>query len=290
MLKLPGMYRLRPWARKITAVAEIPDQPSVKRQWEREQARAFRGISVMSANLWHDWPRFRKLPERMEAFAQLVEDQGADILLLQEVARKPDLHVDEWLAERLEMGYVYSRANGHKHIGFEEGIAIFSRFPLASPSLVQLGVQGNPFVRRMALGARVDTPCGDLIAYSVHLGLRSRDNTRQVAHLRHWVSQAGPARPALVGGDFNSHETSRQIRGASSAWLDTYRDVNPDGEAHTHTLRWPWGGVIRRHRLDYIFLVSEQAEWQVLDTRHLSTPGLAHSDHHAVLTRLAPKQ
>lgn len=288
MLKLPGMKGLRPWARQVAAVAEHPALPGVKRQRENRQDQACRGISVMSANLWHDWPRFRQLTERLEAFARLAEGQGADILLLQEVARKPDLHADEWLAERLGMGYVYSRANGHQQIGFEEGIAIFSRFPLGSPELVQLGEPGNPFVRRMALGAQVDTPCGDLMAFSVHLGLRSKANTSQVDHLHRWVGQLSPSRTALVGGDFNSPETSPQIQGASSAWVDTYRQANPHGDGHTHTLRWPWGGVIRRQRLDYIFLVSEQAGWQVLEARHLAAPGLAHSDHQAVMARLAP--
>lgn len=241
----------------------------------------------MSANLWHDWPRFRQLPERLEAFARLVEGHNADILLLQEVARKPDLHADEWLAERLGMGYVYSRANGHKQIGFEEGLAIFSHFPLASPSLVQLGRQGNPFVRRMALSAKVGAPGGGLTAFSVHLGLSRKANTGQVADLRRWVGQPAPGRTTLVGGDFNSPETSPQIQSVRSAWVDTFRQANPHGDGHTHTLRWPWGGAIRRHRLDYIFLIGEQVGWKVLETHHLSTPTLAHSDHRVVFTRLA---
>jgi exonuclease III len=44
----------------------------------------------------------------------MVESEAADIVLLQEVARTTKLKVDEWLAERLGMGYVYARANGHE--------------------------------------------------------------------------------------------------------------------------------------------------------------------------------
>jgi len=245
-------------------------------------------IGVISANLWHDWPRFRLMPERLEAFACLVEDKNADILLLQEVTRKPDLRVDEWLAKRLRMDYVYSRANGHSRIGFEEGVAIYSRFPLHSPNLLQLGKPGSLFVRRMGVSALVDTPCGSLHAFSVHLGIQKRDNARQISHLHHWVRQSAPHMDAVIGGDFNAHETSPLIKQTSSVWVDTYRQVNPTKDGHTHSLHWPWGGVMVRHRLDYIFLKSEMSDWQVADTQHMTTPGLAHSDHRLVYTRLVP--
>jgi hypothetical protein len=47
-------------------------------------------------------------------------------------------------------------------------------------------------------------------------------------------------------------------------------------------------------RLDYIFLkaglnyVQPRNHWDVLEARHLETPGERHSDHQAVLLRLAP--
>ncbi len=44
-------------------------------------------LTVVSANLWHDWPRFRRLKERLEVFVRLIEEQQADLILLQEVAR-----------------------------------------------------------------------------------------------------------------------------------------------------------------------------------------------------------
>jgi endonuclease/exonuclease/phosphatase family metal-dependent hydrolase len=224
----------------------------------------------------------------MEAFAQMVENEGADLVLLQEVARTADLQVDEWLSERLGMDFVYSRANGHEAIGFEEGLAIFSRYRLGKPYLRDLGEDCNPFTRRLALGAEINTPHGLLMAFSTHLSLLPDKNAAQLAHLRAWINATAGDHPALVGGDFNAHEDTPQIDQARKSWLDTFRALVPEGDGATHELRWPWGGLLRKARLDYLFLVPGKLQWMVTEARHLMTPELSHSDHHAVLTRLSP--
>lgn len=286
LFRLPFLRKLKPYARKAYAVTEPPADVTFQSIPANFQERSCSTITVMSANLWHDWPLYRRLPERLNAFAYMAEEEDVDILLLQEVARTPDMQADEWLANQLGMSHVYSRANGHEAIGFEEGLALLSRFPMTDPQLKQLGVSKNPFVRRMALGAKINTPCGLLSAFSVHLGLLPKDNVKQQAHLRQWVNGSASNGSVVVGGDFNAIETSPQIKTAREDWVDTYRHLHPDGDGHTHVLRWPWGGIFRRQRLDYIFLLSQEPRWQVLETRHISTPGESHSDHHAVLTRL----
>jgi endonuclease/exonuclease/phosphatase family metal-dependent hydrolase len=219
----------------------------------------------------------------------MVESNHADIILLQEVTRTPDFKVDEWLSERLGMACVYSRANGHKTgIGFEEGVAIFSRYPLTSPQIHQLDDRSNPFVRRLALGAAVDSPCGKILSVSVHLGLLRQQNAVQLSGLRHWLSELDVDTPALIGGDFNAHETTSQIQQAKSTWLDTYRHLNPYEDGTTHELRTPWGALLHRARLDYIFLRPGKALWKVIEARHLDTSAGKISDHQAVLARLVP--
>jgi beta-glucosidase len=227
--------------------------------------------------------------ERLEAFAQLVEKHKADVLLLQEVARTKSFWADQWLSQRLGMAYVYSRANGHLGgIGFEEGLAVFSRYPLSQPVLRQLSPAENRFSRRLALGTQIASPCGELLAFSVHLGLTGKQNSEQVAKLSDWVGDVSKGMPALVGGDFNAGERSHQIKGLQQKWLDTFRQLNPFIDGTTHELRWPWGKSFRRERLDYIFLKARENYWKVLEARHLETPGERHSDHRAVLLRLAP--
>ena len=199
LFRLPGLHVLRPIVRRLSGVAEPAGRLSMRHAPAIHIGHGCEGITVLSANLWHDWPRRRRVVERLEGFAQLVETNNADVVLLQEVARTPDFKVDEWLSERLGMAYVYSRANGHEAgIGFEEGLALFSRYPLSSPQLRQLGDQSNPFVRRLALGATIDSPCGKILSFSVHLGLLRQQNASQLADLHGWVSGFDGDTPVLV--------------------------------------------------------------------------------------------
>jgi endonuclease/exonuclease/phosphatase family metal-dependent hydrolase len=217
----------------------------------------------------------------------MVKAENADVVLLQEVSRRQDFHVDRWLAENLGMAYAYSRANGHAAgIGFEEGLAILSHYPIQNLYLQQLGSSANRFVHRLAMGVKVQSPAGPFAAISVHLGLLRRQNARQLTHLYTWLNSVMGGLPAVIGGDFNSHENSPHITRLRSAWLDTFRHLHPHADGTTHELRAPWGSVIRRARLDYIFLRSGKSKWKILETRHLDGCDGPHSDHRAVLTRL----
>ncbi len=274
-------------AERASAVAAPPGKLTVNPRPTQPVRRTLDTLTIVSANLWHDWPRYRRQSQRLESLARMLEDERADILLLQEVARTGAVHVDAWLAQRLGMAHVYTRANGDAAaIGFEEGLAIMSRYPLADASSRNLRSGKNPFVRRMAIGAEVITPRGRLLAVSVHLGLVRRQNASQLEALRNWVAEIVGGRPALIGGDFNAGETSRQIGRAQRTWVDTYRHLNPAADGATHTLYWPWGGVLRRARLDYLFLHPGDRRWRPVASRHLTTPGAPHSDHQAVLVKL----
>jgi endonuclease/exonuclease/phosphatase family metal-dependent hydrolase len=286
---LPGLYKMRSLVRRAMVVAEPAGWLTLRAFPDQKPQSSSESITVLSANLWHDWPRHRRLVERLETFSRLVEHQNADVVLLQEVARTPDLWVDRWLSDRLGMAYIYSRANGGEAgIGFEEGLAVFSRFPLSAPHLVQLSDRSNSFVRRLALGATVETDYGRLLAFSVHLGLRRRQNIHQMTHLRDWVADLAGDMPALIGGDFNAHEATTQIRQTQTKWLDTFRHLHPKADGATHELRWPWGGLLKRSRLDYIFLKPGRTYWRVMEARNLNLENQPHSDHYAVLTRLVP--
>ncbi len=286
--------RIGPELFKLALVREIM-QPPVEiqhmRRLDSSVSENCRPLNFITANLWHDWPRFKNITQRLEAFASLAAAENADILLLQEAARTPHLHASEWIAQYLDMHLLYAPSNGHPGIGFEEGLAILSRFPLSRPSLRRLGGSSKrSFVHRMALGASVETPCGEFRVFSVHLGLNARQNYRQVHDLTTWVAMIDHQTPVLIGGDFNAAEDSPQIQHARRVWTDTFRRLHPHSEAVTHTLRWPWGGILKEHRLDYIFLHNPQQSWSVLDSRHLTSPKMPHSDHHAVFTRLALAQ
>ena len=243
-------------------------------------------ITILSANLWHDWPRNRRLKERLRCFVDLIKYEKVDLLLLQELTRTGDFEADKWLSEQLGMAYIYSRTNGNApEIGFEEGLAIFSRYPIKNHRLAQLSDQNNPFSRRMALGTCIETGGGDFLAYTVHLGLLRRQNIKQISRLKEWVEQESGYIPAVIGGDFNSQENTSQIRSATTTWQDSYRSLNPKGNDHSHEIRWPWGKVIKRSRLDYLFLRRGDHSWHVDEARHLETDECPLSDHKPVLVK-----
>jgi endonuclease/exonuclease/phosphatase family metal-dependent hydrolase len=277
---------LKGLVKKILAVAEPVGFFHVHPLPPNQPEQNSKILTVLSANLWHDFPRYRRMSERMEIFARLAEAEGANIILLQEVSRTPKLNMDEWLADRLNMACVYTRANGHASIGFEEGLAVLSRFRLSKPFLQELKPAFSPFVHRLALGARVETPFGNLPVFSVHLGLLRRQNARQLQNLKNWITQVTGGGSALVGGDFNAHETAPQILQTRKSWLDIFRQLHPRADGTTHELRLPWGGLLSHRRLDYIFLQPGRQIWTILESCHLVSPGNPHSDHRAVLARL----
>lgn len=248
----------------------------------------------MTANLLNSFARpgrvdRRALLTRLEAFAGLVERERADVLLCQEVGRGRDFRVDTWIVQRLGMACVYTRANGNaERLGRGEGLAIFSRYPLLEPKRVLLG---GGFWRRPALGAVVRSPLGEVAVYTAHLSLRPWRNRRQPAKLRAWVETNAGDRTAIIGGDFNAHETEPHIAelslptGEMPPWIDLFRAVHPTADGTTHELKL-LGRTMRRRRLDYLYLRVGSGKIRIASCNHLQSPEIVFSDHLAVVAKV----
>lgn len=283
---------LRPVHGAAQALLGVSQEPGVLSGTTRRQER--RGpcgdagdLVVLSANLEHDWPRHRRMEERLETVARMVEAEGANVVLLQEVSRTQHLWADHFLAERLGMDYVYTRVNGDRpSIGFEEGLAVFSCLPLRRYQTRRLTRPGA-VAHRLALGAQVESRAGPVWMFSVHLSMRSRRNARQVSDLEGFVRSVAGTSSAVVGGDFNADEKTPQMIRVRQTWMDIFRLMNPKADGATHALRGPWGQTLRRRRLDYLFLHHGMPGWQVIESRIVGGPQ-SHSDHRAVVARLRP--
>jgi endonuclease/exonuclease/phosphatase family metal-dependent hydrolase len=261
------LQRVKPIAKRVLSIAEpsgrivFMENPGI-----REINKTDENITILTVNLWHDWPRRRQLRERLACFVELVRDEDADIILLQELTRTPDFAADEWLSDQLGMAYLYSRANGHAHgIGFEEGLAVYSRFPIRKPRLAQLSDRRNPFTRR--------------------LGINGRQNENQFSRLIRWVEKQSGNSSAVIGGDFNAQEHTRQVRNAQKSWQDSYRSIHPGTDGYTHEIQWPWGGILKQSRLDYLFLKKGKHTWNVFEARQLDMYDCSISDHKPVLIK-----
>ncbi len=251
-------------------------------------------ITILSANLknpyFSSWRVDRAaLLARLEAFARLAEGAAADILLCQEVGRGQELRVDEWLAGRLSMGVIYARANGGPRLGREEGLAVFSRYPLRDRRETLLA---GGLWRRPALGVVAETPLGAIAVYTAHLSLRPWRNRQGVARLRAWVEATAGERPALIGGDFNAGEGAPHIvaldaaQGGGPGWVDAFRAVQPTADGTTHTFRL-FGHAVARQRLDYLFLRPGTPQLRIATCQSTTSPGAPFSDHLAVVARFA---
>lgn len=247
-------------------------------------------ITVVSANLWHDWPRQQRRAERLESLCRIVESEAADVLLLQEVTRTRRSATDAWLAQRLDMEVAYARGSGHLgSIGFEEGLAVLSRFPLGGSVIRRLDRGPSALVRRMALAVELATPYGPMVAVSTHLGLLPSGNTRQLLLLADWVDSVAADHPAVVGGDLNAPEGRAGIIRLRERWTDTFRDRHPTADATTHAEPTGLLRRVRPRRLDYVFVREPKGQsWQVVAADHVHDADEPHSDHRAVLARLRP--
>lgn len=242
-------------------------------------------IRILSANICHTWPK-RNFPEqRMTNFLQMVSEHNFDVILLQEVWRSEQIKMNEWLAERLKMHGIYSRTNGdEQQIGFEEGLAIFSRFPIQTVRQKFFRSSMYPFARRQALATKLDTPLGILWAVSVHLSILPWRNRQQIKELSRWLDSF--TENALIGGDFNAPETFSHIKNLKRKWMDTLRFNHPHGQdTHTHKIKLPLGKTIKT-RLDYLFLKQNQPRWNILDAGRMHSHSI--SDHLAIWTLIAP--
>jgi endonuclease/exonuclease/phosphatase family metal-dependent hydrolase len=247
--------------------------------------QACRTITVISSNLRHDWPRQRNLMDRMVSFARLVEAEKPDILLLQEMVRKPGMLLDEWLSVRLGMTCVYAREGGHIESGFEEGLAVMSRYPLGEPVLKDLSLSRRNLIHNLALSVPVQTPCGRVKAVSTRLDLRKAENLRKIYHLSDWVSEIMDQDTVLVGGGFKTGQVDPAIRKLRNDWVEiACSNGSPVGVAHN-----AGQGDIKSHTSnDHMFLKESRTRWQVIESRMLEYGGDPGSAGFVLFTVLAP--
>jgi endonuclease/exonuclease/phosphatase family metal-dependent hydrolase len=214
------------------------------------------GLRVLSLNVLHDFPRFDSLPQRLELIAGEILRLGAEVVLLQEVPWTGTTgHGAKLLAERVGMNYVYLRANGNRRaIGFEEGEAILSAYPLSSPTFAELLPRAGYFEHRVVLHAIASTPEGDIHFHVTHLSGEERIGPGQVESLMAFTDALGG--PAVLAGDFNALESSPRIVALASLWVDAYRAIHPNQPGYTGGLDDLHAGPEEtfEQRIDYVFV------------------------------------
>lgn len=274
-------------------------------------------IRVVTLNLLHGAPipgarRAREsLSARLDWTGQHLKELCPDIVLLQEASITPRIgNTAEILARRLDMEFVYARANPSpalrpigvlrklaRALAFEEGPAVLSRFPIIRHRVHRLSPRARFFERRIALEAVLEGPVATFSAFSVHLTAGSAaSRARQAAALVRAVEAAPHPHPHIVGGDFNAEEDTHEIRGLTeiAGWLDSFRHIHgTEVIGHTWGQRLAETAATAGRRIDFLFSAPSRDEhWDPHHSRLIldrafpdSGDGvLWASDHYGVLT------
>ena len=202
-------------------------------------------LRILQLNAYHGYPdRERRLAglsagapaasdrlERADRLASAINRLRPDVVVLQEAwCTVTEGCLADRLAEDLELHAVYARANGSlRWLGFEEGAAILSRYPIAAPETWPLLPDRDRFERRIALTARIDFPALPFEAVGVHVA--NGDPELAAAQSRRLLGQLldRAERPALIAGDFNLGSDHAALGRFGEAG---YRDVLPGGIDH----------------------------------------------------------
>lgn len=217
------------------------------------------GIRVVSLNMLHGHPDFEHLPQRLALIAAEITRMDADIVLLQEVP---------WtfktgsgaatLAAQAGMNHAYYRANGNRWaIFFEEGEALFSRYPLTNLTYTELEPQADTFEHRVVLHATAMTPTGELDLFVTHLtNGEAVINQAQAESLRAFVENTATGN-AVIAGDFNAREDEAHMVSLAEEWIDSFRVIHPDEPGYTSSIDDLRAGPEEtlEKRIDYIFVL-----------------------------------
>lgn len=208
------------------------------------------------------------------------------------------------LAQALGLGHVHARATENVFgwrplgrlvlgvLGFVEGPAILSRFPILRSEVHVLPHCVHRLDPRVALSADLETAVGVLRVYSTHT---SRDDcqTRRVGAVV--LAERGPL-PALVLGDLNTGESAAALDELRAhGFVDLFREANPTALGATVRQDVLATASTVRRRVDYVLLLpGSRVAAEVVSSRVvLDTPGrradgspLWPSDHYGVLAEI----
>jgi len=272
-----------------------------------------RPLRVATYNLLHDGPGSgffngsTYLEDRLEMAIRELKALDPDILAVQEASdSRKHGNVPERLARALGLHVVFAPATEHIFglrpldsvivglLGFKEGPAILSRFPIAASQVYELPRCQHWYDPRILLRAELSTAYGPLQIFSAHIGHGDECRMERIGEIVQ--DQLGDG-PSLLMGDFNTTETSKVLTRLrnEAGFVDAFRIANPEAQGPTvwQRIEVPRSTVSRR--VDFIlFLNGRKSRASVLSSRIvLDRPGqlpdgsaLWPSDHYGVLAEL----
>jgi endonuclease/exonuclease/phosphatase family metal-dependent hydrolase len=266
-------------------------------------------------------PVYRAAPhiaERLAALPAAVRETGADVVVLQEVYRRPHR---EFLAAALAGPYPHAAGLRHPGLPLGSGLLVLSRHPIERATPREFGAafpEERLVVRMGSLDCRIVLPDGRrLRLIGLHLaagGLREHPESpraeavraRQIAELLALAADepADGGGPTILAGDFNCGPHSspanwRQV--ADGGFADAFALAGA-GEGYTWDtaenplIRGTANRALPRQRIDHVFVrQTDLGAWPVaaaevaLSEPRIALPGggpIPVSDHYGLRVRL----
>lgn len=229
-------------------------------------------LRVLTFNVLHDGPlsgfidNGTRLNARLDMTIEMMKRMELDVVALQEASHsRVHGNVPGRMAQALGMHMVHAPATDRIFgvpyldrfvvwvMGFREGSAILSRYPILESEVYDLQRCVHRLEPRILLRADVASPWGSLSVYSAHTARGDDCQLRQVLDI---VRQERKAGPSIVMGDFNSLESSRILTELKNreGFVDAYRTANPDDPGATVWQRIHQEAATADRRVDFILL------------------------------------
>lgn len=229
-------------------------------------------LRVVTYNLLHGGPMsgFKDdgshLEARLDMAIRELKALDPDIIALQEASQsRRHGNVPDRIARELGFYVVFAPATDRIFhfapvdalivmlMGFKEGPAILSRFPIAASEIFDLPRCRRRFEPRILLRAEIDAPGGALQVFSTHL---ARNDECQLERVGEILRTKRGSRPTVVMGDFNTPETSGVLTALrdEAGFVDVFRSANPEKPGPTVWQRIDVEQPTVSRRVDFIFL------------------------------------
>lgn len=229
-------------------------------------------LRVLTYNLLHDgpWSGFFEsgthLEERLDMTIQELRRLQPDVIALQEASdSRKHGNVPQRIAEALGYQMVFEPATQHisgigfldrlitATIGFKEGPAILSRYPIVASEVYDLPRCQRRLDPRILLRAEINVPDGPIQVFSAHTSKGDECQLQRVGEL--FRKHRGTGR-AILMGDLNTGEQSPVLTGwqKEPGFIDAFRVANPGVSGGTvwQNIYVEWPTTDRR--VDFIFL------------------------------------
>lgn len=275
-------------------------------------------LRILTYNLLHDGPSSgffengTHLEERLDMTIQELRRLQPDIIVFQEASdSRRHGNVPQRIADALGYHMVFAPATERifgigrldrliiSILGFKEGPAILSRYPIVDSEVYDLPRCRYRLDPRILLRAEIDIPAGPVQVFSAHTSKGDECQLQRVGEL--FQAHRGTGQ-AILMGDLNTGEQSSVLAGwqKEPGFIDVFRLANPGISGGTV---WQDIHVERStadRRVDFIFLLGgRKVEGPIVRSSRLAfdRPGrlpsgavLWPSDHRGVLAdiELAP--